>query len=238
MRLFVPFVLGLLLLGAIATVSAQTPEATPAGPTAADVCAPNAATPEATAAASIDVTTIPFDVVLIDALLPSTESSIELATVIRERSAHPPMVEFVDLVIEVNQDWQTRLMAIRQADAANVPLLGDQDIALGMEMHMSATPGRGGASGLEGIFTAHRTSSLASLCTAEVDPDLIYIDAMVGQFSAMLIVTGQAVVDASNPELQALAVEMQDEINAEIDQLNLWRQTWYPDAPFTDEHGE
>jgi uncharacterized protein (DUF305 family) len=160
-----------------------------------------------------------------------------LTTVIRERTQHPPVRDFADLVIAVNTDWMARLSDMRASLYSDAPDLSEQDVALAMEMHMSASPGLGGASGLEGLSTAHQAAWLARLCAAEVDPDLVFIDAMISQFSSVLIVTDQAATGAVHPEVQAIAIEFQDEVHAEIDQLNLWRQTWFPNAPFTDEHG-
>jgi len=239
MRLLFALVVGLLFLGSVVSAAAQTPEASPVAPSAAAICNPAVSgTPEVTAQAPIDVATVAFDQIVIDALLPFTDSSFSLASVIRERTQHPPMTDFADLVVNLNTDWQTRLAAMRASLYPDTSVLSDQDVALGIAMHMSASPGRGGAPGLDGISAAHQVESLAGLCEAEIDPDLVFIDAMIGQFSAVLIVTGLAATDAMEADVQAIAIEIQDEINAEIDQLNLWRQTWFPNAPYTDDHGE
>ncbi len=61
--------------------------------------------------------------------------------------------------------------------------------------------------------------------------DLRFIDAMIPHHEGAIAMAQQVLEQSSRPEIQTLA---QDIINAqqqEIEQMQQWRQAWYPDAP-------
>jgi len=228
----------LISLGAT-PAAAQTPVASPTAPDIDALCGSVQldATPVASATdPAIDLSAVSPDQIVLDALHPTLATTNALTEIIAVRSKHPPMVELALEILPIQAAWLTQTDAIRKQYYAGKANLNPAQIAQAYAMATSASPGMGGASGLEPLTSEHQLESLRDLCAESLEPDLAFIDHMVAQYSGLLVLTGFAMEYAQHPETVALAKTIQGEVLAELDQFNLWRQTWFPNAPFQDDH--
>jgi uncharacterized protein (DUF305 family) len=233
-----------LFLGSNASaVQAQTPGATPVGPTSNEICAlvdasasPVAISPIATPV-DVDLASVPFDQIFIDALVPQLNASIAMATVIADRTTHPPVRDLTAILISTQSNWANSLTDRRTAWFPEAPALTDSQLLTAMAIHLSDSPGAGSPAGLDGMSAVRSAAQLQALCSAGTDADLIFIDTTVARYSGLLILAQVAIERAEHPEIAALATDLSTELQAEIDQLNLWRTTWYRNAPYVDSDG-
>jgi uncharacterized protein (DUF305 family) len=68
---------------------------------------------------------------------------------------------------------------------------------------------------------------------ADADYDLRFIDAMIPHHEGALVMAEQALQNSQRPEIKALANAILQTQAAEIEQMQAWRKSWYPDAPDT-----
>ena len=235
------FALLLILLISLCAIPAvaQTPVASPSAADIDALCGTvqSDATPTTeTFDPAIDLSAVSPDQIVLDALHPTLATTNALTEIIAVRSKHPPMVELALEILPIQADWLTQTDAIREQYYAGKANLNPAQIAQAFAMATSASPGMGGTSGLEPLTSEHQLESLRDLCAESLEPDLVFIDHMVAQYSGLLVLTGFAMEHAQHPETVALATTIQGEVLAELDQFNLWRQTWFPNAPFQDDH--
>lgn len=62
------------------------------------------------------------------------------------------------------------------------------------------------------------------------EPDLMFIDMMTPHHESAMAMAEVALERAEHPELAELAQEIIDAQQAEIEQMQTWRDEWYPDA--------
>jgi uncharacterized protein (DUF305 family) len=61
--------------------------------------------------------------------------------------------------------------------------------------------------------------------------DLRFIDAMIPHHEGAIAMAQQGLEQSNRPEMRELAQTIIDAQQQEIDQMQQWRQAWYPDAP-------
>jgi len=61
--------------------------------------------------------------------------------------------------------------------------------------------------------------------------DLAFIDAMIPHHQSAIDAANMVKDSAVHPEMRALAQQVIEEQQKEIDQMLNWRKTWFPDAP-------
>jgi len=69
---------------------------------------------------------------------------------------------------------------------------------------------------------------------AGVDPDLVFIDAMIVHHQSAVMMAEMALDASEREEIRTLSGEIIEAQEAEIEQLLQWRDEWYPDAPESD----
>ena len=73
--------------------------------------------------------------------------------------------------------------------------------------------------------------------SAEVDPDLLFLDAMIVHHGTALEMSEPAAELAEHEELRQLASDIIAAQRAEIEQMQAWRDEWFPGAPPSDLSG-
>ncbi len=69
--------------------------------------------------------------------------------------------------------------------------------------------------------------------TSETPFDATFIDSMIRHHEGAIEMARQALEEAEHPEVRELAQEIIDAQQQEIEQMQSWRQEWYPDLPPT-----
>ena len=216
------------------TSRAQTPIASPTAIDADAVCGTiSGPSVDSTPSPSgLNPSVVTIDQAYIDAMLPTLQTTQTMAAVIAERTRHPPMTDLTSVMIETQSDWSLQLAAIRTTRFGDTPPLSDTDIAAVVDYTASQSPGMGSGGGSISALTAPSlTLALSSLCAETDNPDLIFIDQLTRIYSDTLVLTDLEIAYGTQSDLVTLAGVIQEEILAELDQLNLWRQTWYGGSP-------
>jgi uncharacterized protein (DUF305 family) len=82
--------------------------------------------------------------------------------------------------------------------------------------------------------TAEIDHGAHNMDTAPVTSDLAYIDGMIVHHQGAITMARDALAQAESDDVKQLATQIINAQEAEIMQLNVWRESWYPDAPETD----
>lgn len=69
---------------------------------------------------------------------------------------------------------------------------------------------------------------------APVTSDLNYIDGMIVHHQGAINMAREALAQAESDNVKQLATQIINAQEAEVMQLNVWRESWYPDVPATD----
>ena len=69
---------------------------------------------------------------------------------------------------------------------------------------------------------------------APVTSDLTYIDGMIVHHQGAINMAREALAQAESDNVKQLATQIINAQEAEVMQLNVWRESWYPDAPESD----
>jgi len=72
---------------------------------------------------------------------------------------------------------------------------------------------------------------------AGVDPDLVFIDAMIVHHQSAVMMAEMAQEASEREEIRTLTSEIIEAQETEIEQMGQWRDEWYPDAPESDLSG-
>lgn len=70
--------------------------------------------------------------------------------------------------------------------------------------------------------------------SAPVTSDLAYIDGMIVHHQGAIEMAREALAQAESNDVKQLATQIINAQEAEVMQLNVWRESWYPDAPESD----
>jgi uncharacterized protein (DUF305 family) len=231
-KLFPIGLVALLLLGSTnaAVARAQTPVASPADQACSQSLESASASPSAEATAvTIDLASLEFDQIAIDLLLPRIGASIDLAAVIHDRTRHPPVVGYTEVLIQTQSPWIGTLTALRDQTYPDSPDLTDEQLATALEMATANSPGMG-ASANQFTASADLEAMVGDLCAEGADADLRYMDLVTSLDSELLVLSSLTEQNATHSEMRDLATAMVAEISAEVDQINLWRSIWYGEA--------
>lgn len=69
---------------------------------------------------------------------------------------------------------------------------------------------------------------------ASVTSDLAYIDGMIVHHKGAIEMAREALSQAESNDVKQLATQIINAQEAEVMQLNVWRESWYPDSPESD----
>jgi uncharacterized protein (DUF305 family) len=79
---------------------------------------------------------------------------------------------------------------------------------------------------------------IAELCSATDDFDLMFIDTLVAHYSSSILLTQEMINRAVHRELKSLGDGILAEQQAQVEQVLVWRNLWYPDVPIPDHHSD
>jgi uncharacterized protein (DUF305 family) len=79
----------------------------------------------------------------------------------------------------------------------------------------------------------HGTMTATATATSTAPFDAMFIDGMITHHQGAVDMANQALQQAERPEIKQLAQQIIDSQQAEIAQMQTWRQQWFPDVPPT-----
>jgi uncharacterized protein (DUF305 family) len=234
-RMLLPIV----LIAVLAMPVAVAAQATPGVASAEAVCGRIAGTPVATPTAidlSVsDLQALDFDLIFLDAMIPHLQASIDMATVARDRSQRPEVVEFASAIISGQQPQVDAMATWRAEWYPDAPALSWLQLVDAMNMKLLESPGVGGVAGLEAMDPTHRAADLADLCGSD-DVDLAFIDALIAHNGSSIILAKAAIDRSTHREVRETGGSLATTQQFEIDQLLAWRTAWYAGTPIPDDH--
>ncbi|MBD2095593.1 DUF305 domain-containing protein [Trichocoleus sp. FACHB-591] len=220
-----------LLLGAIATASllnacstpsqnqAQTPN--PAATTAGSNQPMNhgnahhSGTMDHSASIELGPANAEYDLRFVDAMTPHHEGAVAMAKEAQQKSQRPEIQKLAaDIIAAQNKE----IGALKQWRQAWYPNASAQPVAwnaqMGHAMPMSPDQRKGMAMDMD-------------LGTADAEFDLRFINAMIPHHEGAVTMAQDALSKSKRPEIKQLAQAIIKSQEAEIQQMQQWRQAWY-----------
>lgn len=156
-----------------------------------------------------------FDLRFLDAMVPHHEGAIVMAEAALQHSQRPEIRQLAEVIIAAQQVEIDQMQAWRQTW---YPDASDERVMYHAEMGHTVlmTPE---------MEAAMRMS--ADLGGADEEFDLRFINMMIPHHEGAVVMAEQVLERSDRPELQALAEAILATQQAEIDQMQAWRQTWY-----------
>lgn len=156
-----------------------------------------------------------FDLRFIDGMILHHQGAIAMAEAVLQNSQREEMRQLAEAIIAAQQTEIEQMQQWRQAwypGASTEPLM--YDAAMGHTMAM--TPEMQAAMMMAGDLGA-----------ADEEFDLRFINAMIPHHEGALVMAGQALERSDRPELRQVAEAILATQQAEIEQMQQWRQEWY-----------
>lgn len=173
-----------------------------------------------TPGASVPNTGTAFDELFINMMVPHHEGAVEMAKIALERAEHPEIKEMANAIISSQQDEITMMKSWKQE------WFGSSDTPPMSEMpSVQEMPGMGGSG-----HTMDMQADVDQLKNAPEPFDLAFIDVMIPHHQSAIDAAQLALNQAVQPEIVAMAQTIIEAQQNEIDQMNAWREAWYPDA--------
>ncbi len=156
-----------------------------------------------------------YDLRFIDGMIPHHEGAVVMAQEALEKSQRPEILELAEAIIAAQAD-EIAQMANWRADwyADASPQLQMWDAGMGHMMRMSAE------------MEANMRMDV-SLGEADDDFDLRFIEAMIPHHEGALVMAEDALDKSERPEILELAQAILASQQAEIEQMESWKQEWY-----------
>lgn len=194
-------------------------------------------TPVPEAADDIDPTALDLDVLYVDVLIPHHEMAVTMAEIARSRSNRPEVVSLATGIVEAQSREIEQLRAWREVWYPDVPALSETQVFAGLETK-AASPGRGGAPGLDDLTMAGMAAAMAELCEETELFDLVFIDEMVEHHTGAVLISELVAADAVHHELRTFARTVVDIQGGEIATMLGWRDAWYGGYPADHDGGD
>lgn len=156
-----------------------------------------------------------FDLRFIDGMILHHQGAIAMAEAVLQNSQRAEMKQLAEAVIGAQQAETDQMQQWRQAwypDAGAELVM--YDAQMGHTMVMTSE-----------MQTAMMMSG--DLGKADAEFDLRFINAMIPHHEGALAMAEQALEKSERPELRQVAQNILDTQQAEIDQMQQWRQAWY-----------
>jgi uncharacterized protein (DUF305 family) len=161
-----------------------------------------------------------IDEMFINMMVPHHQGAVEMAKIAQQRAEHPEVKTMADVIIssqeaEIGQmkAWKEQWYGTSETPPMNA-----------MPM-MEAMKGMGGAG-----HPMDMQADVNALRDAAEPFDLAFIDAMIPHHQSAVDAAQMVLSTAVHPEIRQMAQQVIDAQQREIDQMNTWRQSWYPDA--------
>lgn len=210
--------LGLIAMAALAACS------TGVGPGVSTPSLPASPTAGAAAPSAGETSSASIDQAFIDMMVPHHQSAAEMAQLAQERAEHTELRELADDIIEAQEAEIAQMQAWRAEwfGSADTPPMEAMPLMPGMEMpDMDHDMG--------GSATMDMTADIETLRTAEPF-DEAFLEKMTAHHRSAIEAAGIVLDQTGRPEISALAEEIIESQQAEIDQMETWLAEWYPDG--------
>ncbi len=217
-------ILGLSLIAALLIGCASGGGTQPASTSPA--ASPTPATTDAGAPATA------IDQAFIDMMVPHHQSAVEMAELALERAEHEELRPFAEEIIAAQESEISELKDLRLEwfGSADTPPMDAMPLMPGMEMpDMGDDMGDDATMDMDDDATMDMTTDIEMLRTA--DPfDEAFLEAMMPHHQSAIEASQIVLAETQRPEIRSLAEEIIASQQAEIDQMEMWLASWYPDA--------
>ena len=197
--------LGALLVGACGSDTGTGSSEAPAAPSAGSSAVASSAASE-------------FDRAFIDMMVPHHQAAVEMAKIAQERGEHPEIAQLADEIIAAQEGEIAQLRGWRETwfGSSDTPSMDAMPMLPGMDMEGHDM----------GAGTMDMTADIEELRTAEPF-DRAFIEAMIPHHESAIAAAELAAEQAQADEIKALAGEIIEAQQREIDQMETWLDSWY-----------
>jgi uncharacterized protein (DUF305 family) len=156
-----------------------------------------------------------LDLRFIDAMTPHHQGAVEMAKEAQQKSKRP---EIQKLAAEIIKAQDTEIAQMKQWRQAWYPKASDTPIAYDAKMGhtMAMSPEQ-----RQGMMMSQ------DLGAADADFDLRFINAMIPHHEGAVTMAKDMLNKSKRPEIKKFAEAIATSQQAEIEQMQAWRKTWY-----------
>ncbi len=216
--------------GALAACSTTTPETSASTSTSTVAIKPSSTPAAQTAMPSMDNThnmsnmhmtmdlgsaDANFDLRFIDAMIPHHKGAVEMAKEAQQKSQRPEIQKLADEIITAQAKEITELQTWRKQwypNASNKPMAHNAQMGHMMEMSDEQ---------MKGMMMSQ------DLGAKDAEFDLRFINAMIPHHESAVTMAKDALAKSTRPEIKKLAQDIISSQQAEIKQMQQWKQDWY-----------
>ncbi len=173
-----------------------------------------------TTAVSTTGTSVEFDQMFIDMMVPHHQAAVEMAVLAQEKAEHSELKQMAAQIIADQEKEIAQLKTWRKEwyGSDSTPPMSDMPSLSGMtEMG-------------HGSMTMDMTMDVEKLRTTSESFDLMFIDLMIGHHQMAIEAGMMAEQQATRDEVRDLAQKIIEKQQAEIEQMKAWRLAWYGSA--------
>ncbi len=156
-----------------------------------------------------------FDLRFIDAMTPHHQGALVMAKEAKEKSQRPEIQKLADEIIKAQTKEIAELQTWRKQwypTASNKPMA--YNAQMGHMMEMSSEQ-------MKGMMMSQ------DLGVKDADFDLRFINAMIPHHESAVVMGKDALAKSTRPEVKKLAQDIISSQQAEIKQMQEWKQAWY-----------
>lgn len=156
-----------------------------------------------------------FDLRFIDAMTPHHQGALDMAKEAKQKSKRPEIQKLADNILNTQNQELDQMKRWRQAW---YPKASANPVAYHSQMGHSMP------------MTQEQMKSMMmslDLGAADADFDLRFINAMIPHHQGAVTMAQDALAKSQQPKLKQMAQEIIQSQNAEIKQMQQWKQAWY-----------
>jgi uncharacterized protein (DUF305 family) len=156
-----------------------------------------------------------FDLRFIDGMIPHHQGAVAMAKEAQQKSQRPEIKNLADEIVKAQTKEIAELQNWRKqwyASAGNKPMA--YDAKMGRMMDMSQDQ-------INGMMMSQ------DLGAKDADFDLRFINAMIPHHEGAVTMAQNAATKSTRPEIKKLAQDIISSQQAEIKQMQQWKQDWY-----------
>ena len=173
--------------------------------------------------------TVPFDQQFIDMMVPHHEGAVEMARIAEQRSQRPEIRQMASDILRTQASEIEQMKARRKAwfGSDQTPPMSKMPMVDGMQMSTEGGYTKHGGTGSSSQMM-DMAADVEKLRTAPEPFDRAFINAMIPHHQDAIEASKAAASRAQREEIKALAREIVDGQQREVEQLRQWRQSWFP----------
>jgi len=156
-----------------------------------------------------------FDLRFIDGMIPHHKGAVEMAKEAQQKSQRPEIKKLADEIITAQAKEITELQTWRKQwypNVSNKPMAHNAQMGHMMEMSDEQ---------MKGMMMSQ------DLGAKDAEFDLRFINAMIPHHESAVIMAKDALAKSTRPEIKKLAQDIISSQQAEIKQMQEWKQAWY-----------